>query len=179
MEILSCNDKILKRRLAGSLVLASVALAGAACGSSPNSTTRSRAPESTTTAAVAPTPSVTATTVELVPGCVPYAVYSQNRFQPFGTAVRTQPSVLAPKAVDIHFSVNEVIPVDAWSHTGVISYPTNSPELRDDVWLHVARTNGWVSFDGVRGAPTSPDPTGSSPDLGTLAELRPGCQYSP
>lgn len=115
------------------------------------------------------------TSKQFVEGCETYAVYSQNRFQPYGTAVRAEPSTLAPKT-DTIFAVNEVIPVDGWVRTGEVAYPTNPEPIANDIWFHLAHTGGWVSYAGVRGAPTVNDPTGVSPELGPLAELKPECE---
>ena len=69
-----------------------------------------------------------------------------------------------------------MIPIDGWEHSGTIIYPETIKALESDVWLHVAYGGGWVSFPGVRGAPTAEDPTGLSADPGKLAELIPKCE---
>lgn len=115
---------------------------------------------------------------QFVTGCDPFTVYSQNRFEPYGTAVRTELSVKAPKSEEIAFAPNEVITVDGWTRTGEVAYPTNPEPIRTDIWFHLKNADGYVSFAGVRGAPTANDETGGfSPDLGTLAELPPECEY--
>ena len=107
-------------------------------------------------------------------GCEKFAVYAQNRWAPYGTAVRTQPDVLAPKE-DKSFAPNEVIAVDGWVHTSQPAYPTNTPPWNSDVWFHVANFDGWVSFAGVRAEPTAQDPTGRA-DGGPAAPTTQDCE---
>jgi hypothetical protein len=151
-------------------VLLASTLAVSACSSSSQEKAVNDLPQ--------PEPSPT----QFVEGCEPYAVYSQNRFQPYGTAVRTEPSTLALKSDEIVFAPNEVIAVDGWTRTGVAAYPTNpypiNNDTNNDVWFHLANADAYVSFAGVRGAPTANDPTSTSSDLGLpLGELKPECEY--
>ncbi len=125
-------------------ILSAAALAISGCSTSAKET--SPAPS----VALSPAPT------QFVAGCDTYAVYSQNRYQPYGTAVRDEPSTTAAKTNTL-LAANEVIPVDGWKHTGTVAYPTNIAPIRNDVWFHLAHTGGWVSFAGVRGAPTTPD----------------------
>lgn len=144
----------------------------------------------------APSPSATSSAnpdmSQLVSGCKIFRVYSQNRFPPLGTAVRTRPDVLASKSAKFIFAPDEVIPTDGWERTGEVAYPTNSKPIRNDIWYHVAPegtsrsrndskiNKAWVSFAGVRGEPTAPDPTGGhSPNLGKLAPLPSKCEIKP
>lgn len=91
-------------------------------------------------------------------GCSKYGVYAQNRWAPLGTAIRVQPNVLSPQIGS--FEGDTVIAVNGWIHTDKEVYPTNTPPWNSNIWFHLANQNGWVSFAGVRGAPTAPDPTG-------------------
>jgi hypothetical protein len=56
-------------------------------------------------------------------GCETFRVYSQNRFEPYGTAIREEPDVLSDKLGS--FAPNEVIAVDGWYDSGEAIYPTN------------------------------------------------------
>lgn len=115
---------------------------------------------------------------QFVQGCAPYPVYSQNRFEPYGTSVRTKPDVLSPKSKVTFFAPNEVIAVDGWTETGPIVFPDNPEPIRTNKWFHLANSDEYVSFAGVRGAPTSNyDPNSTSTDLGKLADLKPECKY--
>jgi hypothetical protein len=108
-------------------------------------------------------------------GCSPYQIFAQNRWQPYGTAVRTEPDVKS-KQVDA-YPGNYSIAVDGWVHS-TVAYTTNTPPWNSDVWFHLADGSGWVSFAGVRGVPTSQDITGRSPDGGQPAPMPPDCQGS-
>ena len=138
-------------------------------------------------------PTVTPTTKPyepLVPGCETYAVYSQNRYEPYGTFVHditnekdNIPKKTSPRATDVAFAPNQVIPVDGWQSIGEVVYPTNTRSIRNNVWFHVAYTqNDWVTNAGVRGEPTNNDvatathAANTSTDTGKLAELKPECQ---
>ncbi len=107
--------------------------------------------------------------------CVAFAVYSQNRFQPYGAAIRKEPDVLSDKVGS--FAPNEVIAVDGWYDSGEPIYPTNSKPWDSGVWLRLSYDNqeGWVSFPGVRAVPSSP----AEPDDsygGEPVELLPECE---
>jgi hypothetical protein len=112
--------------------------------------------------------------------CEPFRVYAQNRWEPLGTAVREEPDVLSKK-IDPGFAPNEVIAVDGWIETGEPVYPTNTPPWDSDIWFHLANREGWVSFAGVRGTTTSPDPGGMSGEGGQPAPTTPECEgtYQP
>lgn len=101
-------------------------------------------------------------------GCEAFRVYAQNRWDPLGTAVREEPNVLASK-LDPSFAPNEVIAVDGWLDTGEPVYPTNPAPWNSGIWFRLANREGWISFAGVRGEPTTPDPTGLSDDGGLPA----------
>ena len=98
-----------------------------------------------------------------VGGCPAYIVYAQNRWDPVGTSIRKDPDVNAEKIGG--FSPNEAISVDGWVHTKV-AYPTNRTPWDSDIWFHLSTQTGWVSFAGVRGTPTTHDPSGLDPNGG-------------
>lgn len=111
-------------------------------------------------------------------GCDKFSVYAQNRWEPLGTAIRKEPDVLSEKIGG--FAPNEVIAVNGWYDSGEPTYPTNSEPWNSSDWFRLANQEGWVSFAGVRGEPTSPDPTGQA-DGGYPAVQLPDCeiQYLP
>ena len=121
-----------------------------------------------------PSPSSTYGVISFSGGCAPYQVYAQNRWAPYGTAVRTEPNVLARQISA--FDGNHSIAVNGWVHSSV-PYPTNTPPWNSDVWFHLADGTGWVSFSGVRATPTAQDPTGYA-DGGTPAPTPATCQGS-
>lgn len=86
-----------------------------------------------------------------------WQVYAQNEWTPVGTAVRKEPNVDSEKIDTV--SPNIPFQVDGWVHASV-AYEHNTPPFDSDVWLHRTR-GGWVSFAGVRAAPTRFDETGS------------------
>lgn len=105
-------------------------------------------------------------------GCTPFQVFTQNRWFPLGTAIRVQPSVLSTQVGT--YAGNMSISVNGWA-LGQAAYPTNAPPWNSNVWFHLADGAGWVSFAGVRAAPTSPDPTGvakGGAPVPTLARCR-------
>lgn len=110
-------------------------------------------------------------------GCETFGVYAQNRFEPYGTAIREEPDVLSDKVGS--FEPNEVIAVDGWYDSGEPIYPTNPEPWNSSVWLRIDYDNqeGWVSFPGVRAAPSSPDETGGFSEYGgEPVILPPDCQ---
>ncbi len=113
-------------------------------------------------------------------GCETFRVYAQNRWQPYGTAVREEPDVLSKK-LDPGFAPNEVIAVNGYVRTGRAIYPDNIPPWNSDIYFRLANRAGWVSFPGVRGEPSTPDPTGLSSDGGVPAPTSAEClvDYKP
>lgn len=110
-------------------------------------------------------------------GCETFGVYSQNRFAPYGTAIRKEPDVLSDKVGS--FAPNEPIAVDGWYDSGAPIYPTNSAPWDSGVWFRLDYDNqeGWVSFPGVRAEPSSPDETGGFSEYGgEPVVLVPNCQ---
>jgi hypothetical protein len=106
-------------------------------------------------------------------GCAPFQIFAQNRWEPYGAAVRTGPDVRRKQISN--FDGNHSIAVDGWLH-GSVAYPTNRPPWNSDIWFHLADNSGWVSYAGVRGVPTIHDPTGLSPDGGEPAPTLAKCQ---
>jgi hypothetical protein len=114
--------------------------------------------------------------VGLSGGCDAFQIFAQNRWNPYGTAVRAQPNVQSKKVGG--FAPNESISVDGWVHSRP-AYPTNTAPWNSDVWFHLADQSGWVSFAGVRAVPTSEDPSGLSEDGGKPAATNAKCEGAP
>lgn len=112
-------------------------------------------------------------TTGFVGGCARYTVYAQNRWDPVGAAVRSEPRVEAPKIGG--YAPNEIIVVDGWLHAEV-AYPTNRPPWNSNIWFHLANQQGYVSYAGVRGTPTAKDPTGQATDGGQPAATPANCE---
>ena len=95
--------------------------------------------------------------VETLKGGCPdgWQVFAQNQWTPVGAAVRKEPNIDSKKIDGI--SPNIPFTVDGWVHSSV-AYEHNQPPFDSDVWLH-RKSGGWVSFAGVRAAPTQFDPT--------------------
>lgn len=106
-------------------------------------------------------------------GCAPFQVYAQNRWAPYGTAIREQPNVLSTQVGSEPGNMS--LSVNGWVY-GRAAYPTNTPPWNSSVWYHLADGAGWVSFPGVRATPTAPDPTGLSKDGGAPAPTPANCQ---
>jgi hypothetical protein len=142
----------LSRRRAVVAIIAGLSLVGTGCGKSGSS--------------------------DFEEGCKKFGVYAQNRWVPLGAAERKTPDVLAAKIGG--FAGNEMVAVNGWTHTDTPAYPTNSPPWNSNVWFHLANSNGWVSFAGVRGEPITPDPTGLN-EGGRPAPTTPECEgkYKP
>lgn len=111
----------------------------------------------------------------LAGGCDPFTVHAQNRWRPYGAAVRAAPYAAAKKVGG--YESNELISVDGWVRTRA-PYPTNNPPWNSDVWFHLSDDTGWVSFAGVRADPTPQDPTGMDPDGGRPAPTPAECSGS-
>lgn len=121
----------------------------------------------------APTQPGSTSVAQMVGGCGSFEVFAQNRWPPVGATVRASPSVLAPGTYSA--VGNQVLSVNGWVH-GQAAYPINEPPWNSDVWFHLADGSGWVSFAGVRAAPTSLDPTGTSPNGGNPAPTASNCE---
>ena len=91
--------------------------------------------------------------VGMVGGCEPFLIYAQNEWAPLGAVKRSGPSPTAH--VLGQYDGNEPIAVDGWVHA-IPAYPTNYPPFDSDIWFRVADGSGWVSFAGLRAAPTRP-----------------------
>ena len=103
--------------------------------------------------------------------CAAFTVYAQNRWNPNGAALRGAPDHTSPKLGG--FTGNTPLSVDGWTY-GSTPYPNNPAPFNSNVWFHLSNGSGWVSFPGVRGAPTSYDP--ASNDGGPAAPVRPECK---
>ncbi len=90
------------------------------------------------------------------PVCSPFTVYSQNAWDPLGTSKRASPDHTSTKVGS--YSGNSQIRVNGWTY-GSTPYPANPAPFNNNVWYRVADGSGWVSFPGVRGGPTTYDPT--------------------
>lgn len=113
-----------------------------------------------------------ATVVGFVGGCPPFQIYAQNRWEPYGTAVRAKPSNLA--TIVATFPGNMSLSVNGWVH-GRVAYADNRPPFDSDIWFHLSDDAGWVSYAGVRALPTARDPTGVA-DGGPPAPHPPKCE---
>lgn len=111
-------------------------------------------------------------TIQIEGGCDPFRVHAQNRWSPFGAAVREAPNIESTQLYAVQG--NDVIFVDGWVHSRA-PYPTNTAPWNSDVWFHVV-DGGWVSFAGVRENPTAPDPEDGFGEGGDPAVLIPECQ---
>lgn len=109
----------------------------------------------------------------LIGECPRYNLYAQNRYPPLGARVMATP---LPDAAKVGGRAgNEIVTVDGWVRTRA-PYPTNSAPWNSDIWFHLADQSGWVSFAGVRSAPSSPDMNGHDPYGGEPAGLDRECE---
>lgn len=108
-------------------------------------------------------------------GCDAFQIYSQNRWAPYGTAVRVQPNI--DSKVVATYNGNFAFDVNGWVHSRA-AYPTNTAPWNSDVWFHLANDQGWVSFPGVRAQPVAQDPTGLSPNGGVPVPTTANCEGS-
>lgn len=126
----------------------------------PDTIAEPRTPSTTAEQQPSDTPTVPPVTVSEVVGfsggCEPFRVIAQNRWKPYGTAVRAGLTVSATKIGS--FAPNEPIYVDGWAR-GDVAYQYNSSPWNSNIWFHLADDSGWVSFAGVRELPTTPDPS--------------------
>lgn len=112
----------------------------------------------------------------LVGGCASFNVYAQNQFPPLGTLRWSAPDVTAKR--EPGFAGNELITVDGWVKAQSPYGATNDPPWNADVWFHLADGSGWVTFAGVRSAPTGPDPQNGLGPGSDPVPLDPVCQGS-
>lgn len=106
-------------------------------------------------------------------GCAPFEAIAQNRYPPYGTAIRTQPNALSTKLGS--YNGNTAINVNGWVY-GTAEYPTNSPPWNSNIWFHLTDGAGWVSYAGVRAYPMTPDPDGLNPDGGPPVATSKSCE---
>src|SRR5207253_1581000 len=76
-------------------------------------------------------------------GCAPFQVFAQNRWLPYGAAIRPSPNPLSKQISTV--DANRSIAVDGWVH-GTSAYPANPTPFNGDAWFHLADRSGWVSF---------------------------------
>ena len=105
--------------------------------------------------------------------CERFPVYAQGRWPPPGTAVRTEPTIAAPK--DRSIQPNVIISVDGWVRSDA-PYPTNDAPWNENVWFRLTDDSGWVSFAGVRASPSHPGGTDGIAEGGWPVELLDECE---
>jgi hypothetical protein len=106
-------------------------------------------------------------------GCTPFEAIAQNRYPPYGAAIRTQPNALSTQVGS--YVGNKPISVNGWVY-GTAEYPTNPPPWNSNIWFHLSDGSGWVSFPGVRAYPTTPDPDGLNPNGGPPVATPSSCE---
>jgi hypothetical protein len=106
-------------------------------------------------------------------GCGGYQLYAQNRWNPVGASIRRAPDPLSAKVGG--FGANEIVAVNGWIHAKV-TYPNNPSPWDSDVWFHLADNRGWISFAGLRAAPSDYDPTGRSANGGIAPATTASCE---
>jgi hypothetical protein len=106
-------------------------------------------------------------------GCPPFQVFAQDRWKPYGAAIRAQPNVQSQLVGTDpgNFSLS----VDGWVYSRA-PYPTNTPPWNSNVWYHLTDGAGWVAFAGVRATPSAEDPTGLSKYGGDPAPNSRSCE---
>lgn len=70
-------------------------------------------------------------------GCAPYQVYAQNRWAPYGTAIREQPNVLSAQVGSEPGNMS--LSVNGWVY-GRAAYPTSTPPWNSEATSHPAMT---------------------------------------
>jgi hypothetical protein len=106
-------------------------------------------------------------------GCAPFEAIAQNRYPPYGAAIRTQPNALSTKVGS--YAGNTVISVNGWVY-GTADYPTNPPPWNSTIWFHLSDGAGWVAYPAVRAYPMTPDPDGLNPDGGPPVATSQSCE---
>jgi hypothetical protein len=106
-------------------------------------------------------------------GCAPFEAIAQNRYPPYGAAIRTQPNALSTQITS--YVGNKPISVNGWVY-GTAEYPTNPPPWNSNIWFHLTDGTGWVSFAAVRAYPMTQDPDGLNPDGGPPVATSKTCE---
>lgn len=106
-------------------------------------------------------------------GCPAFQAYAQNRYPPYGAAIRIQPNAASTQVTS--YAGNKPISLNGWVY-GTAEFPTNPPPWNSNVWFHLADGAGWVSLAGVRAYPVAPDPTGENPDGGPAVATSKACE---
>ncbi|WP_256793250.1 hypothetical protein [Terrabacter sp. Ter38] len=100
-------------------------------------------------------------------------MFAQNRYDPVGAAIRAVPLPGGQKVGG--FSPNELVTVDGWTETQP-AYPRNRAPWNSDIWFHLADGKGWVSFAGLRQAPTAKDDNNHSLEGGPPVPATESCR---
>lgn len=106
-------------------------------------------------------------------GCAPFEAIAQNRYPPYGAAIRTQPNAKSTQIAS--YAGNKPIAVNGWVY-GTAEYPTNPPPWNSNIWFHLTDGTGWVSFAAVRAYPMTPDPDGLNPNGGPPVATPKACE---
>ena len=120
-----------------------------------------------------PNTSGTKNIVGLSGGCASYFIYGQNRWAPYGAAIRAAPNRKGEQLGAV--AGNKLVYVDGWVHTES-AQPSNYPPWNSNIWFHLADDSGWISYPGTRAVPTPQDPTGQDANGGTPAPTPAACQ---
>lgn len=105
----------------------------------------------------------------LIGGCQDFVALAQNRWRPTGAITRAAPSPRSPQLG--YFPGNQTLVFDGWVRTEA-AYPSNARPWNSEVWFHLADRSGWVSYAGVRAAPTKLDESGQRDGGTPVATLR-------
>jgi hypothetical protein len=159
-----------------SLFVAGLALTG--CSHDPKAKSVATSTVPVSPSEVTSPPTTTRASSRFSGGCKPFIVYAQNRWDPSGAAVRGEPSPLSAKIGG--FAGNEVVAVNGWVDADKAPYPNNPAPFNSAVYFHLVPDatglDKYVSFAGVRGEVTQPDP--ASTDGGTPAPTAQDCKGS-
>ncbi len=110
---------------------------------------------------------------DFVGGCEPFNLFAQNQFDPPGAKIWVAPSPTAQSRTG--FAPNEIVTVDGWVRAKSPYATTNPPPWNADVWFHLADGSGWLTFAGVRSAPTDPSAEGNFGEGSDQASLDESC----
>lgn len=111
--------------------------------------------------------------VGLSGGCVSYYVYGQNRWAPYGAAIRAAPNREARQLGAV--AGNKLVYVNGWVQTES-AQPSNYPPWNSNIWFHLTDNSGWISYPGTRAVPTPQDPSGQDSNGGTPAPTPAACE---
>ena len=111
--------------------------------------------------------------VGLSGGCTSYFVYGQNRWAPYGAAIRAAPNREARQLGAV--AGNKLVYVNGWVQTES-AQPSNYPPWNSNIWFHLSDNSGWISYPGTRAIPTPQDPSGQDSNGGTPAPTPAACE---